>query len=323
MKAIIQDTYGSPDVLELREIDKPAPGPDDVLVRVRAAGVDQGVWHIMAGMPYLVRLMGFGLRRPKNRVRGRDVAGHVAAVGANVTRFQPGDEVFGWCDGTFAEFACAAESNFALKPANLTFEQAAVVPVSGITALLGVRDSGKVSPGQRVLIIGAAGGVGTFAVQIAKAFGAEVTGVCSTTKVDLVRSIGAEQVIDYTQTDFAETGQRYDVIFDTAGNRPLSHLRRALTPEGTLVIVGAETDGRWLGGFDRQIRASLVSPFVRQHLRSLMSTERHEHVVALSELIEAGDVTPVVDRSYPLAETPEAIRYMRAGHARGKIAITV
>ena len=243
MKAIAHDTYGSTDVLELRDIDKPVVGEDDVLVAVRAAGVDPGVWHLMTGMPYLVRLMGYGLRAPKHRVRGTDVAGRVEAVGKNVTRFQPGDEVFGTCDGSFAEYACAREGRLAAKPANLGFEQAAAVPVSALTALQGLRDTAKVKAGHRVLVIGAAGGVGTFGVQIAKAFGAHVTGVCSTTKVDLVRSIGADEVIDYTRDDFAGGGRRYDVILDTASNRSLSHLRHALNPRGTLVIVGGEGAG--------------------------------------------------------------------------------
>ncbi len=323
MKAIVQDTYGSPDVLELRDIDKPVVGDDEVLVRVHAAGVDQGVWHLMAGMPYLLRLAGFGLRAPKNPVRGSDVAGRVEAVGENVTRFQPGDEVFGTCDGSFAEYASARADRLAPKPANLSFEQAAAVPVSGYTALQAVRDQGKVRPGQRVLIIGAGGGVGTFAVQLAKAFGAEVTGVCSTTKVELVRSIGADHVIDYTREDFADGRNRYDVIPDIAGNRSLSHLRRALAPEGTLVIVGGEGGGRWLGGIDRQLRAQLLSPFVRQKLGTWISRQREEDLEELRELLEAGTVTPVVDRTFPLSEVPEAIRYLREGRARGKVVITV
>ena len=323
MKAIVQDKYGSPDVLQLREIDKPAVGDDEVLVRVHAAGVDQGVWHLMAGLPYLLRVAGFGLRAPKNPVRGRTLAGRVEAVGENVTRFQPGDEVFGTCRGSFAEYACARADRLAPKPANLTFEQAAAVPISGCAALQAVRDPGKVRPGQHVLIIGAGGGVGTFAVQLAKAFGAEVTGVCSTTKTDLVRSIGADHVIDYTREDFADGRNRYDVILDIAGNRSLSHLRRALAPEGTLVIVGGEGGGRWLGGIDRQLRAHLLSPFVRQKLGTWISTERKEDLEALRELLEAGKVTPVIDRTFPLSEAPEAIRYLRTGQAHGKVVITV
>jgi len=324
MKAVVQGTYGSPDVLELREIDRPVVGDGDVLVRVQAAGVDPGVWHLMTGRPYLVRLMGYGLRTPKVGVRGRDVAGRVEAVGTNVTQVQPGEEVFGIGEGSFAEYVSARPDKLAPKPANLTFEQAAAVPISALTALQALRDTGKVQPGQKVLIIGAAGGVGSFAVQLAKAFGAEVTGVCSTTKVDLVRSIGADEVINYTREDFANGARRWDLIVDTAGRRSLSHLRRALTPRGTLVIVGGEGGGRWLGGFDRQIlRAPILSLLVRQRLRPLVSKERRDDLVVLKELIEAGKVTPVIDRTYPLSEVPEAIRYLEAGHARGKIVITV
>lgn len=323
MKAIVQDTYGSPDVLELREIDKPMVGDDEVLVRVHAAGVDQGVWHLMAGLPYLVRIAGVGLRAPKNPVRGMDVAGRVEAVGENVTRFRPGDEVFGRCDGSFAEYACAQAERLAPKPANLSFEQAAAVPTSGFAALQAVRDQGKVRPGQRVLIIGAGGGVGTFAVQLTKAYGADLTGVCSTTKTDLVRSIGADHVIDYTREDFADDDVRYDVILDIAGNRSLSHLRRALAPEGTLVIVGGEGGGNWFGGIDRQLRALVLSRFASQKLGTWISTERKEDLEEVRELLEAGKVTPVVDRTFPLSEAPEAIRYMRNGHARGKVVITI
>src|SRR6266536_600438 len=319
MKAIVQDMYGSPDVLELREIDKPVVGDDEVLVRVHAAGVDQGVWHLMAGLPYLVRIAGVGLRAPKNPVRGIDVAGRVEAVGENVTRFGPGDEVFGTCRGSFAEYACAGADRLVPKPANLTFEQAAAVPVSGCTALQAVRDRGKVRPGQRVLIIGAGGGVGTFAVQLAKAFGAEVTGVCSTTKVELVRSIGADRVIDYTREDFADGRNRFDVILDIAGNRSLSHLRRALAPEGTLVIVGGEGGGTWFGGTDRQLRASVLSLVVRQKLGSWISTEREADLETLPAFLEDGKVMPVIDRTYPLSEVPEAIWYLREGHVRGKV----
>jgi NADPH:quinone reductase-like Zn-dependent oxidoreductase len=324
MKAVVQDTYGSPDVLELREIDKPVVGDDEVLVGVRAAGVDPGVWHLMTGRPYLVRVMGYGLRKPKVGIRGRDVAGRVEGVGTGVTQVQPGAEVFGIGDGSFAEYVCARADKLAPKPANLSFEQAAAVPISGLTALQALRDTGKLQPGQKVLIIGAAGGVGTFAVQLAKVFGAQVTGVCSTTKVDLVRSLGAEEVIDYTREDFANGARRWDLIVDTAGRRSLSQLRRALTPRGTLVIVGGEGGGRWLGGFDRQIlRAPAVSAFSRQRLRPLVSKERRADLLVLKELIEAGKVTPVIDRTYPLGEAPEAIRYLEEGHARGKIVIRV
>jgi 2-desacetyl-2-hydroxyethyl bacteriochlorophyllide A dehydrogenase len=323
MKAIVHDTYGSADVLELRDIDKPAVSDDDLLVRVYAAGVDPGVWHLMTGLPYLVRLMGYGVRRPKFGVPGLDFAGRVEAVGRNVTQVKPGDEVFGTGTGSFAEYALAKEDKVAPKPVNLTFEQAAAVPVSAVTALHGLRDQARIQPGQKVLIIGAAGGVGSFAVQVAKAFGAHVTGVCSTTKMDLVRSIGADDVIDYTREDFAESGQRYDVILDTAGNRSVSHLRRALRPHGTLSIVGGEGGGRWTGGFERALRALMLSPFVRQRLRGLISKENRADLLVLRQLIEAGKVTPVIDRTYPLSEAPEAIRYLAAGHARGKTVITV
>ena len=323
MKAIVQDTYGSADVLELRDIAAPEIAVGEVLVRVHAAGVDRGVWHVMTGLPYPVRLAGYGLRAPRNPVPGTSIAGVVAAVGREVTRFKPGDEVFGIGRGAFAEYAHAPENKLAPKPANLTFEQAAAVPVSGLTALQGLRDHGRVQPGQTVLITGASGGVGTFAVQLAAAFGAQVTGVCSTTKVDLVRSIGAGHVIDYTRADFADGKQRYDVILDIGGNPSLSRLRRALAPKGTLVIAGGETGGRWLGGTDRQLRALLLSRFVGQNLTTFICRENHEDLLVLKELIEAGRITPVIDRSYPLSEAPKAIRYLEEGRARGKVVITV
>jgi NADPH:quinone reductase-like Zn-dependent oxidoreductase len=324
MKAIIQDRYGSTDVLQLREVATPVAGRDEVLLRVQAAGVDQGVWHLMAGLPYMIRIMGYGLRRPRTRILGMDVAGRVDVVGANVTDFQPGDEVFGTCQGSFAEYACARRDKLGLRPANLTPEQAAAVPISGCTALQGLRDKGKVRAGQRVLIIGAGGGVGTFALQLAKKFGAEVTGVCSTAKVDLVRSIGADQVIDYTREDFTDGAERYDLILDTAGNRSLSRLRRALTPQGTLVIVGGEGGGKWTGGFERQIlQAPIVSLFVGQNLRPVVATAGRADLDVLKEFIEAEKVVPVIDKTYPLREAPDAIRYMRAGHARGKLVIAI
>jgi|SRR5262245_3052635 len=322
MKAIVQDRYGSADVLELRDIDKPMIGENELLLQVRAAGAGPDVWHLMTGLPYPVRLA-LGLRAPKTPVRGRDVAGQVTAVGRGVSGVQVGDEVYGICEGSFAEYAGARADKCAPKPTNLTFEQAAAVPISGITALQAVRDKGRVQPGQRVLIIGAGGGVGTFAVQLAKAFGAEVTGVCSTAKVDLVRSIGADQVIDYTKADFADGEHRYDLILDTAGNRALAHLRRALTPKGTLVLVGGEGGGRWLGGLDRLLRAIVLSPIVSQKLGGMLATEEREHLLVLTELIESGKVTPVIDRTYPLAEAAEAIRYLAQGHSAGKIVITV
>jgi NADPH:quinone reductase-like Zn-dependent oxidoreductase len=260
VKAIVQHEYGETDKLELVDIDRPVPGDDEVLIRVHAAGVDPGVWHLMTGRPYLVRVMGFGLRAPKHPVRGSDVAGTVEEVGSRVETFRPGDEIYGTCNGSYAEFACAEESRLGPKPTNVGFEQAAVVPVSGMTALTGVRDAGRVKAGHSVLVIGASGGVGSFAVQIAKALGAAVTGVCSETNTELVRSLGADDVIDYTREDFTNGDRRFDVILDMAGRRPLSHLRRALAPDGILVIVGGEGGGRWLGGFQRQILAHRRSP---------------------------------------------------------------
>jgi NADPH:quinone reductase-like Zn-dependent oxidoreductase len=327
MKAIVQDRYGGPEVLELRDLLQPKPKDDQVLVRVHAAGLDRGVWHVMTGLPYLVRFVvpTLGLRQPKVPVRGMDLAGRVEAVGSTVTRFRRGDEVFGWTDGgSYAEYACAPEDHLAPKPANLTFEQAAAVPISGFAALQGLRDVGQVQAGQHVLVIGAAGGVGSFAVQLAKAFGAEVTGVCSTTQVDLVRSIGADDVIDYTHQDPTDGTRRWDLILDTAGHRSLSRLRRALASKGTLVIVGSEGRGRWMGGFDRQLRAVALSRLVGQRLRMLSSKPRQQDLQTLRELSEAGKVTPVIDRTYPLREVPEAIRYLVEGHgSSGKIVITV
>ena len=323
MKAIVQDRYGSADVLELRDIDPPAAGEHDVVVRVRAAGCGPDVWHVMTGLPYFARL-GLGLRRPKLPIRGWDVAGTVEAVGRSVQGMAPGDEVLGVADGSFAELALARADKLVAKPARLTFEQAAATPVSGITALHALRDVADVQPGQRVLVIGAAGGVGTFAVQIAKAFGAQVTAVCSTSKLDLARSIGADDAVDYTREDFTDGTRRWDVIVDTAGRRPLSTLRRALAPAGALVIVGGDGGGRWTGGFFRgMLRAPLLSPFVGQKLRGLISKERQDDLRALVDLIETGKLTPVVDRTYPLAAAPDAIRYLEQGHPRGKIVISV
>jgi NADPH:quinone reductase-like Zn-dependent oxidoreductase len=323
MRAIVGESYGSADVLRLSDIDRPKIARDEVLVRVEAAGLDRGVWHVMTGLPYPIRLAGYGLRAPKNPVPGMDLAGIVEEVGAGVTRFAPGDAVFGIGKGTFAEFARALETKLAPKPANLTAEQAAVVAVSGLTALQGLRDRGKVGAGQQVLVIGASGGVGTYAVQLAKVFGAEVTAVCSTTKVDLVRSLGADHVVDYLREDFADGERRYDVILDIGGNAPLSRLRRALTAKGTLVIVGGESGGRWLGGNDRQLRAIVLSRFVDQTLTTFIAGENHRDMLVLKELVEAGEVTPVIDRSFPLAEVPEAIRYLEQGRARGKVVIDV
>jgi NADPH:quinone reductase-like Zn-dependent oxidoreductase len=324
MKAIVQDEYGSAAeaVLRLADVARPTIGNDQILVRVRAASVDRGTWHLMSGLPYPIRIAGAGLRRPKALNPGRSVAGTVDSVGNNVTEFEPGNEVYGTCDGSFAEYAVARARRLALKPANLTYEQAAAVPVSALTALQGVRDRAKVQPGQEVLIIGASGGVGTFAVQIAKAFGAEVTGVCSTAKVDLVRSIGADHVVDYTREDFADGEHHYDAILDIGGNRRLSHLRRALTARGVLVIVGGETDGRWLGGTDRQLRALFLSPFVGQKLGTFVASENAEDLTALRELVESGKLVPAIDRTYAVGETAAAIRYVQGGHARGKVVIT-
>ena len=325
MQAIVQDEYGTAaeNVLMLAEVARPVAGDDEVLVRVRAASVDRGTWHLMAGLPYPVRLVGFGLRAPKHLNPGRCVAGTVASAGKDVTEFKPGDEVYGTCDGSFAEYARARAGKIALKPANLSFEQAAAVPVSALTALQAVRDQAMVQAGQKVLIIGASGGVGTFAVQIAKAFGAEVTGVCSTAKTDLVRSIGADHVIDYADGDFAAGPDRYDIILDIGGNSPLARLRRALAPRGRLVIVGGETEGRWLGGTDRQLRAKLLSPLVSQTLGTFIASENSGDLIILRELIEAGQVAPAIDRTYPLSETPAAVRYLQEGRARGKVVITV
>jgi len=323
MQAIVQDEYGSADVLRVGEIDRPSIGAGEVLIRVRAAGLDRGTWHFMAGTPYLFRLMGPGLRKPKNPVLGLDVAGTVVAVGADVTRLGVGDEVFGIGKGSFAEYASAREDKLVRKPANLTFDQAAVVAVSGLTALQSLLDVGRLKAGQHVLIVGASGGVGTYAVQIAKASGAKVTGVCSTAKVDLVRSIGADHVIDYTRDDFADGRQRYDLILDIGGNSPLSRLRRALTPTGTLVLVGGEHGDRWTGGMSRQLRAVALSPFVRQRLTMKIPKEHHTDMQRLADLIEAGKLTPTIDKTYPLHQAPEAMRHLEAGRARGKLVIAV
>jgi NADPH:quinone reductase-like Zn-dependent oxidoreductase len=321
MRAIVQAGYGSADVLHLAQIGRPAAGDGEVLLRVGAAGLDRGTWHLMVGQPYLIRLVS-GLRAPKNPVPGLDVAGTVAAVGADVTGLAVGDEVFGIGRGSFAEYACARRDKLVLKPARLTFAQAAAVAVSGLTALQGLRDAGRLRPGQRVLITGASGGVGTFAVQIAKALGAQVTGVCSTAKTDLVASIGADRVLDYTRDDFAVGPQRYDLILDTGGNAALSRLRRALTPAGTLVIVGGEDSGRW-AGMSRQLRALARSPFTRQRLTTFASRHRLAHLETLAQLIEAGQLTPVVGKTYPLRQASDAMRDLLAGHARGKLVITM
>lgn len=330
MKAIVQDAYGPADVLELRDVDRPSIGDEDVLVEVRAAAVDPGVWVLMTGRPYLMRLAGFGMRRPKVGVRGRDLAGVVTAVGGRVTRFRPGQEVYGTCEsGSYAEYACARQSRLAPKPAGLTFEQAAAVPVSGMTALQAVRDVARVRPGQRVLVIGASGGVGSFAVQLAKAAGASVTGVCSAANTRLVRSLGADDVIDYAREEIDRDGARYDVVIDTAGNRPLSLLRRVLSPRGTLAIVGGgHVAYRFTGGMGRTFRAPLLSMvtgsiFRGQRLRPVMSRDRAEHLEELTRLIGSGAVTPAIDRAYPLSQAPDAIRHLMEGHPAGKIVVTV
>jgi NADPH:quinone reductase-like Zn-dependent oxidoreductase len=323
MKAIVQDRYGTADVLELRDIDQPAIGDDDVLVRVHAAGVHIGDWHVMTGLPYLLRIIGFGLRAPRARVRGTDVAGTVAAVGRHVAHVRPGDEVFGTGDGAFAEYARARADTLAPKPATLTFAQAAAVPTSACTALQALRDVGGIRPGQRVLLVGASGGVGLFAVQLAKAFGAEVTGVCGTAKVELVRALGADRVIDYTREDFTLSGRRYDLILDLGGNRPLAQLRRALAPRGTLVLVGGEGGDRWTGAVGRSVRALAASPFVSQRLRGVLGTAKTADLRFLKELVEAGTVMPVLDRTYALRDAPDAMRRLAAGHARGKLVVTV
>ena len=321
MKAIVQSRYGSPDLLRLEEIAKPGVKDDEVLVRVRAAAVNIGDWHLLRGVPYLMRLV-FGLRRPRRRTPGLDIAGQVEAVGGNVKQLRPGDEVFGWCKGAFAEYACTAENNLLRPPTNLTFEQAAAVGDSAFTALAAVRDQGRVQPGQRVLINGASGGVGTFAVQIAKSFGANVTAVCSTTNIDLVRSLGADHVIDYTSEHFTQSAERYDVMLDLVGTSSLSDCRRALAPQGTYVLVGVKDMGRWLG-LGRQFKALLLSPVVRQRMRVFVVRHNREDLAILKELVETGKVAPVIDRHYPLTDTPEALRYQGEGHAHGKIVIVV
>jgi NADPH:quinone reductase-like Zn-dependent oxidoreductase len=324
MKAIVQDRYGPPDVLELRDVETPTAGDNEVLVRVHAASVNALDWHYMRGDPYVAR-PSMGLRRPKVSIRGRDFAGRVEAVGIGVDRFRPGDEVFGEADGAFAEYVSAPDGAVDPKPANLSFDQAAAVPVAGNTALMGLRDVAHVRAGQRVLLNGASGGVGTFAVQIAKSLGAEVTGVCSARNVDLVRSIGADHVIDYTSEDFSRNGQRYDVVFDLVGNRSLTDCRRALTPEGTLVLSGGGVSqgGSLVGPMALFVKSMLLSRFVRHRLLQFTEKPGSENLAALRELIESGAVVPVVDRTYQLSEVPEAIRYLEVEHARAKVVITV
>jgi NADPH:quinone reductase-like Zn-dependent oxidoreductase len=325
MRSVVHHAYDlDPDrALRVGDIPRPAMGDDRVLVRVHAASVDRGTWHIMAGLPYPIRLAGFGVRRPKHANPGRAFAGTVAAVGRDVAGFAPGDEVYGTADASIAEFVVAKPHMVTAKPANLSFEEAAAVPISGLTALQAVRDRARVEPGQHVLVIGASGGVGTFAVQIAKAFGAEVTGVASRAKADLVAALGADHVVAHEGWDIAADGPRYDSILDIGGHRRLSHLRRALTPTGRLVIVGSETGGRWLGGLDRQLRAIALSPFIRQSLGTFVSSENADDLAALRELVEARRVSPVVDRTYSLADTAAAIRRLADGDVRGKVVIAV
>ena len=322
MKAMVQDHYGSAEVLETRDVDRPSIGANEVLVRVRAAGVNPADWAVMRGLPYIARPV-YGLRKPKNPVRGTDVAGLVEAVGSDVTRFHPGDEVFGWSSGSYADYASASEDGLALKPANLTFEQASAVPMAGLVALQAVRDHGKVQAGQKVLINGASGGIGTFAVQIAKSLGAEVTGVCSTPNVDLVRSIGADHVIDYTREDFTQSGLHYDCILDNVSNHSLSDLRRALTPTGVLILNGGNFGNHWFASAGRLLRATVLFRFGSQRLGRFLVSPKHEDLVVLKELIEAGKVAPVIDHAYPLSETAQAINRVGVGHSRGKVVITV
>ena len=321
MRAIAQVAYGSAGVLQLRELDRPVPDDDEVLVRVHAAGVGPDVWHLMAGEPYMVRLA-VGLRRPRRPVPGFDGAGRVEAVGAKVTRFAPGDEVFGSCEGSFAEYACAKVDKLAPKPVNLAFEEAAAVPVSGVTALQALRDKGRLRAGERVLVIGASGGVGTFAVQLAAAYGAHVVGVCGPAGAELVRSLGATDVIDYTREEIVDRGGRYDVVVDCAGNRPLSVLRRVLAPRGRLVIVGGEGAGRWLG-IGRQLRAAALSPLLGQRPGMFIAVTRKADLLVLKELAEQGKLAPVVDRTFPLADAAAAIAHLKEGHPRGKVVLRI
>jgi len=328
MKAVVYTNYGPPDVLEIRDIKKPVPNDDQVLIKVRAAALNPLDWHFMEGTPYIGRLMMGGLRKPKEPRLGVDYAGTVEAVGKNPVaagRFKPGNEVFGGKAGAFAEYLCVrADRGVALKPANLTFEQAAATPVAGLTALRGLR-KGKIQPGQKVLINGASGGVGTFAVQIAKTFGADVTGVCSTRNVDLVRSLGADQVIDYTKEDFTKGDQRYDLILDNVGNQPLSGFRHALTPKGICVLIGGggPSDGRWVGPLARPVKALLLSPFISQKIGMMLAKPSKDDLNILTDLVQSGKVKPVIDRTYPLDQIREAISYLEQGHARGKVILAI
>jgi len=323
MRAVVQDRYGAADLLRLERIARPEPADHEVLVRVHAAGLDRGTWHLMTGKPYLMRIAGLGFRGPKDRVPGRDLAGTVVAVGARVTEFAAGDEVYGVGRGSFAEYAVAPADKLSRKPATLSFEQASVVPISAATALQALTDHGRLQPGQRVLVLGASGGVGSYAVQLAKAFGAQVTGVASTAKLDLVRSLGADHVIDYTREDFSDTGLRYDLILDIGGNPTLNRLRRALTPTGTAVIVGGEDGGDLSGGMNRTLRALALSPFTGQRFANFINKERASDLDRLTALIDARQMTPSIDRTYRLDQVPEAMRLLAAGQVRGKVAITI
>lgn len=321
MKAIVYCDYGSPDVLKLERIAKPVPSDTQVLVKVRAASVNPYDWHHMRGEPYVVRL-GDGLRKPKGMRMGVDFSGTVEAVGKSVTQFKPGDEVFGGKSGAFAEYICIGERFLIPKPDNISFEQAGAVQIAGLTALQSLRDKGKLQPGQKVLINGASGGVGTFAVQIGKILGAHVTGVCSTRNVEMVRSLGADHVVDYTKEDFTKGAERYDLIVDLVGNHGLLAVRRALTPKGKYVMVGGQK-GRWLAPMDTVIRAFVLSPFVSQEMGFMISSVNKDDLTFLRDLMQAGKVTPVIDRRYRLSEVPEAIRYLEEGRARGKVVIAL
>jgi len=323
MKAIVYHRYGSPDVLKCEEIEKPVVGDNEVLLKVRAASVNPADWHLMEGKPFLVRLFGLGLLKPKDARAGRDVAGQVEAAGKNITQFKPGDAVFGACPGAFAEYACASESRLAMKPDSVTFEQAASVAIAALTALQGLRDKGQIQPGQKVLINGAAGGVGTFAVQIAKCFRAEVTGVCSTRNVDMVRSIGADRVIDYTQQDFTQSGESWDLIFDLVANHSLSAVRRVLNPKGRYVGAGIGPGGSVIGFFARAALAPVLSRFVSQKFFVFITKITKEDLIVMRDLMQAGKVTPAIEKRYRLSEVPEAIRYLATGHARAKLVITL
>jgi NADPH:quinone reductase-like Zn-dependent oxidoreductase len=325
MKAIVYCDYGLTN-LKLENVERPVPNDDQILVRVRAASVNPYDWHFIEGTPYIMRMMGVGLRKPKDTRVGVDFAGTVEAVGKNVTQFKPGDDVFGGKGGAFAEYVCRrAEGAVALKPTNITFEQAASINIAGITALQGLRDKGKVQPGQKVLINGASGGVGTFAVQIAKSYGAEVTGVCSTRNLDLVRSLGADHVIDYTKEDFAKSEQRYDVILDNVPNHSLSECRRILTPNGKYVMIGGggPNDSRWVGPFGRVIHTLVLSPFISQKMGMMMADANQKDLTVLADMMQTGKLKPVIDRTYKLDQVPDAIRYLEEGHARGKVIIAV